>query len=242
MKKLASPLISYDTVSTVEKIGTFPLHVLSLRDIDRALDEICKLYDPKTPEEEERLLNLCPYFGIVWPSARALATFMSERKKQFNKKRGIEVGAGLSLPSLLAAKIGAQMTVSDFHPDVAAWVKKNADMNGVNLKYVEWDWTNENPPSDISYGSYDFVLASDVLYEKRHPEELVRALAKLVTPTGSIYLSDPGRIYLERALNEFKALGFHRVDFEFEVEESSPRPEVRLEQSRKIFVYEFIKE
>ena len=242
MKTLPSPLITYDTLSTIEKIGTFPLHFWALRDIDSALNEICKLYDPTTPEEEERLLNLCPYFGMIWPSARALATFMSERKTLFTKKRGIEVGAGLALPAILAAKMGSQMTATDFHPDVGDWVRKNAELNEVNLQYVKWDWTHETPPPEVRYGTYDFVLASDVLYEERHPEELARALAKLVSAKGSIYLSDPGRVYLDRALEEFKNLGFHRVDFEFEVEESASRPEIRLEKTRQVFVYQFLRE
>ena len=241
MKTLPSPLIPYDTCATIEKIGTFPLHILSLRDIDTALNEICKLYDPATPEEEEQLLNLCPYFGMIWPSARALAIFMSERKTLFSKKRGIEVGAGLGLPAILAARMGAHMIASDFHPDVGEWVKKNAELNEVQLQYVKWDWTDATPPKEVKAGSYDFVLASDVLYERRHPEDLARALAKLIQPNGSIYLSDPGRVYLDRALNEFEKLGFHRVDFEFDVEESASRPEIRLEKTRKIFVYQFLR-
>ena len=241
MKPLQSPLVPYETIATMEKIGTFPLHIHALKDLDRSLDEICKVYEPENESEEEQLLNLCPYFGVIWPSARALATFMSERKSQFAKKRGIEVGCGLALPAILAAKIGSQIQASDFHPDVGAWVKKNAELNQVNVDYVKWDWTELNTmPPAIELGSYDFVLASDVLYESRHPEELAKALARLVNPKGSIYLSDPGRAYLSKALAELEKLGFHRIDFSYEVEESSPRPEVRLEKKRKVQVFEFI--
>ena len=241
MKALQSPLVPYETIATMEKIGTFPIHLLALKNLDQALDEICKVYEPENPKEEELLLNLCPYFGVVWPSARALSTFMSERKTQFSKKKGIEVGCGLGLPAILAAKIGSQMQASDFHPDVGDWVKKNAELNQVAINYTEWDWTELNSvPKGIELGTYDFVLASDVLYESRHPEELVRAIARLVKPTGSIYLSDPGRTYLARALVEFENLGFHRIDFNYDVEESSHRPEVRLEKKRKVHVFEFI--
>jgi 2-polyprenyl-3-methyl-5-hydroxy-6-metoxy-1,4-benzoquinol methylase len=161
---------------------------------------------------------------------------MSERKKDFSKKKGIEVGCGLGLPAILGAKIGAQMTATDFHPDVGAWVATNAELNGVRIDYRHWDWTAE-PPTDL--GTYDFVLASDVLYESRHPEDLARALARLVTPQGSIYLSDPGRGYLNQALEAIEQLGFNKAHFGYDVEESSHRPEVRLEQTRRIWVYEF---
>ena len=241
LKNLPSPLIQYDTLSTIEKIGGFPIHLNAIRDLDQALNEICKKFDPKNPEEEELLLNLCPYFGVIWPSARALATFMSERKTLFTKKRGVEVGCGLGLPAILAAKMGAQIQATDFHPDVEAWVKKNAELNNARVDYVNWDWTDQNINPAIPKHAYDFVLASDVLYEQRHPSELAKALERLVSPKGSIYLSDPGRAYLKHALVELEDLGFHRVDFEFEVEESSSLPEHRLEKKRKIFVFEFIR-
>ena len=240
MNPLPSPLISYNAISTIEKIGSFPIHLWALRDIDLALNEICEKYDPKNPAEEELLLNLCPYFGIVWPSARALGQFMSERKSLFTKRLGIEVGCGLGLPSILAARMGSTMHASDFHPDVKDWILKNAALNEVRLSYAHWDWTDQNPPAPLQYGTYDFVLASDVLYEHRHPEELARALARLIHPKGSIYLSDPGRSYLNRALLELEKLNFRRAEFTYDVEESSPRPEVRLEKTCKIHVYEFV--
>jgi predicted nicotinamide N-methyase len=240
MKKLSSPLVPYETVLTIEKVGDFPLHISSLKDLDRSLDEICNLYTPETPEEEELLLQLCPYFGMIWPSARALAKFMSDRKVQFTKKHGIEVGCGLALPAILANKIGASMIASDFHPDVGDWVQKNAELNEAKIEYVEWDWTHlDKVPPAIKLGSYDFVLASDVLYEKRHPEELAEALAALIHSKGVIYLSDPGRVYLDRALAAFDKLGFNRSEFKYDVEESGPRPEIRLEKKRTVQVFEF---
>jgi len=238
MKALEFPLIEYDMVSTIEKMGSFPLHLWSIRNMDRALDELCAKYQPGTPEEESLLLDLCPYFATVWPSARALGTFMSERKSVFNKKSGIEVGCGLGLPSILAAKIGATILATDFHPDVPYWLEKNAALNQAKVAYAHLDWARNSQETTLS-GGYDFVLASDVLYERRHPADLVRALGRLVAPGGSIYLADPGRAYLSHALEEFEKLGFRRAEFLYEVEESSTLPEHRLEKTRKIQVFEF---
>jgi predicted nicotinamide N-methyase len=239
VKPLQFPLLDYDMTATIEKMGSIPLHLWSIRNMDRALDELCTRYAPETPEEETRLLDLCPYFATVWPSSRALGAFMSERKSRFNKKSGIEVGCGLGLPSILAAKIGSSILATDFHPDVPYWLEKNASLNQVRIPYAHWDWTNPEPGSEIRLGTYDFVLASDVLYEKRHPADLVRALNRLIVPGGSIFLSDPGRSYLKPALDEFERLGFQRAEFTFDVEESSHLPEHRLEKTRSIQVFEF---
>jgi predicted nicotinamide N-methyase len=171
---------------------------------------------------------------------------MSERKKQFSKQRGIEVGCGLGLPSILAALLGAQMDASDFHPDVRHWLEKNAELNRVKIRYTSWDWTLPGLPTppggetSPAPGSYDFVLASDVLYESRHSKDLVAALTGLVRPGGTIYLSDPGRAYLDQALLEFERLGFSIARFVHEVEESSNIPGHRLEKKRLIHVFEIL--
>ncbi len=225
--------------TTIEKLGSIPLHLWSIRNMDRALDELCAKYAPENAEEESKLLDLCPYFATVWPSSRALGIFMSERKSRFAKKSGIEVGCGLGLPSILAAKIGASILATDFHPDVPFWLGRNAELNQVKVPYAHWDWTNPEPGPEIRAGTHDFVLASDVLYEKRHPSDLVLALKQLISPRGSIFLSDPGRSYLKPALEEFERLGFQRAEFTFEVEESSHLPEHRLEKKREIQVFEF---
>jgi predicted nicotinamide N-methyase len=242
VRSLPVPLIDYDMLITIEKIGNFPIPIWSIRDMDRALDEICKKYPPSSPEEETRLLDLCPYFATLWPSARALGLLMSEQKSLFSKKRGIEVGCGLGLNSILGAKLGAQMTAADFHPDAGLWLEKNSELNSVRIAYREWDWTTP-PPSDLlSEGRFDFVLASDVLYESRHPSDLVHALIRLIGEKGSIFLADPGRSYLPRALEEFEKNGFTRVEFEFDVEESSSLPEHRLEKKRKVKVFQLLRD
>jgi predicted nicotinamide N-methyase len=242
VKSFPVPLIQYDMITTVEKIGTFPIHLWSIRDMDRALDEICKTYPPATPEEETRLLDLCPYFATVWPSARALGLFMSEQKSLFSKKRGIEVGCGLGLNSILGAKVGATMTAADFHPDAGHWLDRNTELNQVKVEYLSWDWTTPVPDTLLSKGLFDFVLASDVLYESRHPADLVRALIRLIPEKGFIVLADPGRSYLNQALAEFELQGFHRVEFEYEVEDSSAIPEHRLERKRKVRVFQLFRE
>jgi hypothetical protein len=85
-----------------------------------------------------------------------------------------------------------------------------------------------------------------VLYERKHPQELVASLTRLIRPDGKIYLSDPGRVYLEVALQEFKKAGFERFEMEIEVEESTSRPaeraSVRLEKTRIVRVFEFFRE
>lgn len=227
--------MDYKTVRTVEPAGSLRIAIEAVRDLDEALELLVQSTEPKTIEEENRILDLCPYFAIVWPAARGLAQFMAERKSLWRNKKGLELGCGLALPSIVAQKLSAQMTASDFHPDVGPWVKRNASLNHVDLSYQTWDWRSVD---GSPIGPFDFVLASDVLYEKHHPETLAAAVKPLLKPNGRIYLSDPGRGYLEAALDALHALGFRSEVHAISVEESSHRPEERLEQRRTVFVYE----
>lgn len=238
---MKSPLIDYETIQTIEKIGRSPIHIVALKNLDQTLDHICDLYAPKTPADSEQLLRLCPYFGIIWPASRALATFIDERPALFSKRHGIEVGSGLALPSLVAARAGAQMHVTDFHPDVRSFVEQNAKLNQLHLTYTEWDWTDAKNPKRHSDELFDFVLASDVLYERAHPTDIARSLTRLLKPNGVLYLSDPGRVYLDVALNAIEQQGFHRIEHIYDVEETSSRVEHRLEKKRTAFVFEFIR-
>lgn len=242
---IKSLTMEYDTFIAIEKVGGFPVYIKSLKDLDKAVDDLCKSMNPKNEAEQDELLKLCPYFGVIWPAARGLSEFISERKKDFHKKRGLEVGCGLALPSIIATKMGAQMVATDFHPHVESWVQKNCELNSVFLKYTQWDWAQpfESRPLDLKE-PFDFILASDVIYEKTAPLELALNLGKYLKATGTIYLADPGRVYLKQTVDAFLAAGFkiHQESI-ITVEDSQSRPiEESREKKRDVHVYEFCRE
>ncbi len=238
-------MAEYDSLITIEKIGTTPYSIRALRDLDATLDQLVKEAEKKHPAltpdqiriQNEELLRFCPYFGVIWPAARGLARFIEDRKSSFSKRKGIELGAGLALPSIAAARASAEMLVTDFHPDVETFALENAQLNHVRLHYQLLDWS-QPLPAELQQ-AFDFVLAADVLYESAHPTELAQTLKKLIHPQGVIYLSDPGRVYLDRMLDAMSGEGFEAASTIYEVDESGPRPELKLEKKRKVTVFEF---
>lgn len=54
------------------------------------------------------------YSFYTWRSARILAQFMFYMRKCLKGKKILEIGAGTSLPGVLAAKLGARVTLSKF--------------------------------------------------------------------------------------------------------------------------------
>ncbi len=121
--------------------------------------------------------------------------------------RALELGCGLGLPSLVAARRGASVTATDYHPHNEPYLRRNLDLNGITgVAYRVLDWAA--PPQDEDYG---LVFGSDLLYEERKVEVLVACAAALCAPGGRIIIADPGRRHLQTALTAFRDRGFREI-------------------------------
>lgn len=191
--------VKYPTVTLTRKIGDKLFVVEAIRNLDEAIDILCESLsddEQKDPFAED----LCPYFGILWPSSEALAHYIFEHKKLFQNKRVLELGAGLGLPSLVAAHVGAEVTATDYHPDVEFYFQRNCRHSSVKCRYERLNWRQ----STKDYGLFDIVIGSDVLYESKHPREVAHGLLRFVKKNGLVILSDPGRAYLQKFLEAMK--------------------------------------
>jgi predicted nicotinamide N-methyase len=143
-------------------------------------------------EHEEFL----PYWAELWASAVALAHDVSMRA--LRDRHTLELGCGLGLPSIAAARAGGRVLATDWSPDAIAATAANAELNGVEVETLECSWAE--PDSIVERGPWQLVLASDVLYEARNVELLLGLLPRLVDETGLVLLADPGRVPAERFL------------------------------------------
>jgi predicted nicotinamide N-methyase len=199
--------LAYDTKLVQERFGTVTLTLETLADLDRAVEHLLAR-TVEHPDELER--DLCPYFGVIWPAARALATELARRGTTLAGKSVLELGCGLALPALVALRLGARVTATDLHPDVPAFLARNLAHNDFApdaLEYLELDWR----AAELGR-RFELVVASDILYEAGHPVPVARALAAHVAPGGRVLLADPARAYLQACLDELERLGFHARD------------------------------
>ena len=141
-------------------------------------------------EHEEFL----PYWAELWGSAVALAHDVSLRS--LRGKPTVELGCGLGLPSIAAARAGGRVLATDWSPDALAATAENAERNGVEVETLLCAWAE--PDAIVERGPWPLVLASDVLYERRNVDELLDLLPRLVDETGLVLLADPGRVPAER--------------------------------------------
>jgi predicted nicotinamide N-methyase len=148
-----------------------------------------ELLDEEAFEREQFM----PYWADLWPSAVALADVVARRPPA--GKTVLELGCGIALPGIVAARGGAgDVLLSDWSPDAIAFAQDNAERNGVHVRTAIRSWADPGPLAVD--GGWDLVLASDVLYEERNVLPLLAALDVLAGPAGEVWLTDPRRRHL----------------------------------------------
>jgi predicted nicotinamide N-methyase len=125
---------------------------------------------------------LVPYWSVLWRSGVALARALPEDMRGL---RVIELGCGLGVPSLVAARAGAEVLATDFEPEALELVEVNSANNGVRVETALLDW---GEAGDL--GEFDLVLAADVLYERQSVKLLLELLPRLAPEA---WIADPGR-------------------------------------------------
>ena len=171
-------------------LGGHDLVVLRPRDSEALLDE-------HAFEEDEFL----PYWAEVWPSSLALARAVSARS--LGRRRVLELGCGLGVPSVAAALGGARVLATDWAAEAVRAAARNAEANGTALATARVAWDEPGPL--LEGAPWDLVLASDVLYEERMVDALLALLPRLVDVRGEVWLADPGRAPAERFLRDAAA-------------------------------------
>ena len=143
-------------------------------------------------EHEEFL----PYWAELWASAVALAHDVSIRA--LRGKRTLELGCGLGLPSIAAARAGGRVLATDWSTEAVRATAANAERNDVDVETLRCAW--DEADAIVARAPWQLVIASDVLYERRNVDQLLDLLPRLVDERGLVLLADPGRAPSERFL------------------------------------------
>jgi predicted nicotinamide N-methyase len=129
---------------------------------------------------------VAPYWAVLWRSGVALARELDG--VALRGLRVLELGCGLAVPSLAAARAGATVLATDACAEALTLVARNATANDVRIETAIVDWTK--PDVLLRRAPFDMVLAADVLYERASVAPLLSLLPRLA---GQAWLADPGR-------------------------------------------------
>ncbi len=158
---------------------------------------------------DPQAVDAIPYYAILWPAAYGLACHLWEQRARLPGLRVIELGCGLGLPSILAARLGASVVATDFHPDTGEWLLHNATLNRVHPAYHDLDWNAcVDRTHPLCTQPAPLVIGSDLLYERRHIPALVCAIDALCASGGQAVIADPGRDHLPLFTAAMQASGW----------------------------------
>ncbi|KAI4876917.1 hypothetical protein NFI96_030231 [Prochilodus magdalenae] len=119
---------------------------------------------------------LDPQYGMyVWPCAVVLAQYLWTAKEKLQNSTVLELGAGVSLPGVVAAKCGAQVILSDSAelPLCLNNCKRSCEVNDVtSVSVVGLTWGQVSPEL-LSLPPVDIILGSDVFYEPEDFEDVL---------------------------------------------------------------------
>ena len=136
-----------------------------------------------------------PSWGDVWDSARHLAAYVKRGGGDITGERVVELGCGLGVVGIAAAKAGASAVVLvDREPECLHCALATASLNGCTVG-VDGD---EGVVVSAAVGTFasastsisraDVVLGSDVIYDSSHMRDLAAA-CRCLAPRALI--SDP---------------------------------------------------
>ncbi len=131
-----------------------------------------------------------PFWAQIWPSAKAMSSFLKEEPDWIKGKQVLELGAGIGLPSFSMAKYASAMIISDHAVEAVNLIEKN--IQHLNLQHVkalciDWNHFPDNIKAEI-------VLLSDINYAPDQFESLLLLIRIYLEQGTTIILSTPQRI------------------------------------------------
>lgn len=131
-----------------------------------------------------------PYWAKIWPSAKAMTTFLQKEPQWITNKRVLEIGAGIGLPSFTIANKTSSIIISDYSTDAVELFQKNISYLKIdNASAICLDW-NDFPSNIIA----DTILLSDINYDPSQFDVLNQLIQFLLNKGSTIIIATPQRI------------------------------------------------
>lgn len=188
----------FRTVESIVLVADRPLSMLHPASADDLIDEA-------EFEKDERL----PYWADIWPSARVLASYIG--RLEGRGRSLLELGCGAGLVATAAAVAGFRVCATDYYEDALRFTEVNVAAHtgqAPETRLVDW----RQLPTDL--GRFDFVVGSDVLYERAYGGLVARAVDITLTRRGEAVIADPGRIAAEEFMRDAGERGLALVELD----------------------------
>jgi len=144
-------IAGYPTRVLTVEVGGLAVELLTVKRLEDYIDADVLLRDADAPEP--------PYWAHVWVGSRALARLVATEIECVDR-RVVEIGCGLGLAGIVAARRGATVTLFDHCWDGACFAAANAALNGGRARVLQCDVR-----ASALREQFDYCLAADVTYD-----------------------------------------------------------------------------
>lgn len=135
--------------------------------------------------------------GVVWGASICLARFLAA-DLVLTGQTVLELGCGMGVPSLVAAKNGASRVIATDMEDKTLQqldevAKRNNCQDQLELSKLNWhdsyDEAGDNRHHPLYKLLVDIILASDVIYHDQMVDSLVQTIDKYLSKAGTLYIA-----------------------------------------------------
>ncbi|XP_023643699.1 methyltransferase-like protein 23 isoform X2 [Capsella rubella] len=137
--------------------------------------------DSETSVSVSVIENMKEEYGLfVWPCSVILAEYVWQHRSRFHGSSVLELGAGTSLPGLVAAKVGANVILTDdaTKPEVLDNMRRVCELNKLNCNVMGLTWGVWDAP--IFDLRPNIILGADVLYDSSAFDDLFATVSFLL--------------------------------------------------------------
>ncbi|KFK38020.1 hypothetical protein AALP_AA3G059700 [Arabis alpina] len=137
--------------------------------------------DSETSISVSVIENMKEEYGLfVWPCSVILAEYVWQQRSRFRGATILELGAGTSLPGLVAAKVGANVTLTDDSrkAEVLENMRRVCELNKLNCNVMGLTWGVWDAP--IVDLRPNIILGADVLYDSNAFDDLFATVSFLL--------------------------------------------------------------
>ncbi len=135
--------------------------------------------------------DLAPYWAYRWAGGGVLARYILDQPQTVRGRRVFDIGSGSGIVAIAAAKAGAlEVTAVDIDANAIAAIGLNSAVNGVEIKAVQADMLDgEPPPADV-------VVVGDLFYDEATALRLTGFLDRCLNAGIESLVGDPNRTFL----------------------------------------------
>lgn len=166
---------TYQTVSTPVTIDGHSLTLFKPASIDRFID-------PDDP------MKAFPLWARIWEASGVLASHLFHLTPD-PEKTMLEIGCGLGLVGIAAAKAGHRVTMTEINPDALNFARANALVNacpGIAIQRLDWN----APQLD---DRFDTIIGSETIYRNQDIAGLENLFDHCLKPGGTIIIAESVR-------------------------------------------------